>query len=77
MNKILGLFCGVCVVLGLATLVACLATAHARGGWVPEAEDPERPALPLEYPAFAGVGLVLLSPLFYFAGRVRTIESFR
>lgn len=65
MNKPLATACAALFGFGVVLVIGSSVAAHAQGGWQPEAEDPEKSAMPLEWAAFGGVSCVLLAPLLY------------
>lgn len=69
LNKPLAIVSSMMLGFGVVLIVASYFAARAQGGWQPEADDPERYVMPLEWVAFGGVSCALLAPLLYLTGR--------
>ena len=67
MNRMLVIACSVIAGFGAVLLVVCILAARAQGGWQPEAEDPDRFTVALEWVAVGGASMMLLAPLLYLA----------
>jgi hypothetical protein len=77
MNKLLAVVCAAMFGSGGVLVIASYLAAQIQGGWQPEAEDPERSVMPLEWVAFGGVSLMLLAPLLYAAARTDDLANHR